>query len=142
VIGGKPEPKMKGTYQAWKEKYTNVKFVGLIPQEELSTYYSLASAFVTYSFASEGFGLTPIEALACGTPVICSTLAAYREVLQNHASFVPPKQPELLAKTIIDLIKDEDKRKRLVKDAGPLLDLYTWKTVVDRVEGIYREIVP
>lgn len=141
VIGGKPEPRMKTTYQNWKEKYSNIKFVGLIPQEEMATYYTLADAFVTYSFASEGFGLTPIEALACGTPVICSTLAAYREVLKNHASFVPPQQPELLAKTIIDLMKDEDKRKRLVKDARPLLDLYTWKTVVDRVESIYAELV-
>ncbi len=142
VIGGKPEMKMQGTYASWKEKYPGVKFIGLVPQEELPAYYTLADAFVTYSFASEGFGLTPIEALACGTPVICSTLAAYREVLKNHAMFVPPQQPELLSKTMVDLIKDEGKRKQLVKDARPLLDLYTWKTVVDRVEKIYREIVP
>lgn len=142
VVGGKPELKMQGTYQDWKEKYPNVKFVGLIPQRELPAYYTLADAFVTYSFASEGFGLTPIEALACGTPVICSTLAAYQEVLKNHALFVPPQQPKLLAETIRDLMNDEGKRKQLVKDARPLLDLYTWKTVVNRVENIYRELVP
>ncbi len=141
VIGGKPEMKMQGTYQSWKEKYPGVKFVGLIPQEELAAYYTLADAFITYSFASEGFGLTPIEALACGTPVICSTLAAYREVLKNHALFVPPQHPEKLALSIIDFIRDESKRKQYVKDAQPLLKLYTWKTVIDRVESIYEELI-
>ncbi len=141
IIGGKPELKMHDTYQNWKKQYPEVKFRGLIPQEELPAYYTMADAFVTYSYASEGFGLTPIEAIACGTPVICSTLAAYREVLQNHAIFVPPQQPERLASTMVDLIKNEGKRKQMVTDAKPLLDLYTWKTVIDRVEKIYEELV-
>ncbi|OLS13453.1 MAG: group 1 glycosyl transferase [Promethearchaeota archaeon CR_4] len=141
MIGGKAELKMQDTYRIWKTQYPDVKFLGLITPEELPAYYSLADAFVTYSFASEGFGLTPIEALSCGTPVICSTLAAYREVLQNHAIFVPPQQPEKLANAIVDLLKDESKRKQMVKDAKPLLELYTPKTVIDRVEKIYEELV-
>ena len=45
----------------------------------------MADIFITYSYAAEGFGLTPVEAIACGTPVICSSLPTFKEVLQDNA---------------------------------------------------------
>ncbi|MFX0057890.1 MAG: glycosyltransferase family 4 protein, partial [Candidatus Hodarchaeota archaeon] len=101
VIGGKPDFSMEKSYQEWKHEYQDIHFVGFISEDEIPIYYTMGDIFITYSYASEGFGLTPLEAMACGTPVICSSILAYKEVIQNNAIFVPAKSPELLAKEIV-----------------------------------------
>ena len=111
VLGGIPDFFMKKTYQEWKQKFKDVYFVGFISENEIPIYFSMGDIFITYSYASEGFGLTPIEAIACGTPVICSSIMAYREVLEDNAILVPPKNPRQLAIEIINLLKDDYKRR-------------------------------
>ena len=108
VIGGKPTLKMRPTVEQWKHENPDVTFFGMIPDVELPTYYSMADMFITYSYASEGFGITPVESLSCGTPVICSNLSAYKEVLQDQAVFVEPQNPKLLAKNIIEQVKNPE----------------------------------
>lgn len=138
VVGGGATLTMQETVEAWKREYPDVKFVGIVPDEEMSTYYSMADVFCTYSYASEGFGLTPVEALGCGTPVIASTMPAFKEVLQKYAYFVEPKQPQLLAQQFIQFFKNIDQGKQLVKDAQAFIQRYTWKNVGDLVENVYR----
>lgn len=139
VIGGKPEIKLQTEYERWKSEYPDVKFMGMIKDEDMATYYSMADIFTTYSFASEGFGLTPVEALACGTPVICSNMPAFKEVLKDYATFVEPKNPELLAKAFINQIRNPEIGKQQVRDASEFLKQYTWKSVVDKVEKVYKQ---
>jgi glycosyltransferase involved in cell wall biosynthesis len=138
VIGGMPSSTMQTTIEQWKQQYPEIKFIGMVPDNLMVGYYSMADVFVTYSFASEGFGLTPIEALACGTPVIASTLPAYKEALQNAAIFVEPKRPELLAQAFIDFFKDSHRREQLLKEAQTLIQRYRWETVVDLVENVFQ----
>jgi len=137
VIGGKPTLKMNTTVEQWKHKNPDVIFTGMISDEDLPTYYSMSDMFVTYSYASEGFGITPVESLSCGIPVICSTMPAYMEVLKDRATFVPPKQPELLADAIIRQIKNPDIGLQQVKEAKSLLEHYSWKKVGECVENVY-----
>ena len=101
----------------------------------------MADVFVTYSHASEGFGLTPIESIACGTPVICSSLLAYKEVLKDNAIFVPPKTPHLLAEEIKQLINDEPKRAKIVKKAQHFIKRYTWNAVGNKLERLYEKFL-
>ncbi|MCP4764058.1 MAG: glycosyltransferase family 4 protein, partial [archaeon] len=105
VIGGKPDFRSQKKYEEWKHKYNDIRFVGFVSNEEIPYYYTMGDIFITYSHASEGFGLTPIESIACGTPVICSSLLAYKEVLKDNAVFVPPKSPKMLAIEIAKLLK-------------------------------------
>lgn len=137
VIGGKPTLKMGPAVERWKHDNPDVYFAGVIPDEELPTYYSMADMFITYSYASEGFGITPVESLSCGTPVICSNLSAYKEVLQDQAVFVEPQNPKLLAKNIIEQVKNPEIGLEKVRSAGPLLQKYSWKEVVNRIESVY-----
>jgi len=137
VIGGKPTLKMGSTVEQWKHDNPDVIFTGIIPVEELPTYYSMADMFITYSYASEGFGITPVESLSCGTPVICSNLSAYKEVLQDQAVFVEPQNPTMLAKNIIEQVKNPEIGLEKVSSAEPLLQNYTWKEVVNRIELVY-----
>jgi glycosyltransferase involved in cell wall biosynthesis len=141
VLGGKPDFSMQKIYQEWKQKYADIFFLGFVSDEELPIYYSMGDVFVTYSFASEGFGLTPIEAIACGTPVICSSIDAYKEVLQENAVFVPPKNPQKLAKEIILLLKDDIRRNTLLENAQKFIKRYTWDVVGKNLEVVYEKFL-
>ncbi|UCC19319.1 MAG: glycosyltransferase, partial [Promethearchaeota archaeon] len=141
VMGGKPDFAMERIYQEWKRKYKDIRFVGFVSEKEIPIYFSMGDVFVTYSYASEGFGLTPIEAIACGTPVICSSMASYKEVLQDSAIFVPPKNPQKLGKEIVDLLKDDSRRKILVDKAQQFIKRYTWDEVGKKLESVYHNFV-
>ncbi|MHA1820282.1 MAG: glycosyltransferase family 4 protein [Promethearchaeota archaeon] len=139
IIGGKPTLKMEPVVKEWAKKYPEVRFVGMIPDEDMPKYYSMADLFVTYSFAAEGFGLTPVESLACGTPVICSSMPAFMEVLQDHGIFVEPKKPDLLAQKILEFFKNEELKRNIMENIDKFLKQYTWEEVGNRVENVYKE---
>ncbi|MGV9198693.1 MAG: glycosyltransferase family 4 protein [Promethearchaeia archaeon] len=141
VVGGKPDFAMQEKYRLWKRKYEDIKLVGFVPNEEIPYYYTMADVFVTYSHASEGFGLTPIESIACGTPVICSSLLAYKEVLQDNAVFVPPKSPKKLAAAIVNLLNDEEFRNTLINRAQSYIKRYTWEEVGKKLEKVYAQFL-
>ncbi|MFX1442818.1 MAG: glycosyltransferase family 4 protein [Promethearchaeota archaeon] len=141
LLGGKPDFYMEKIFQEWKRKFKDIYFLGFIPEEEIAIYYSMADVFITYSYAAEGFGLTPFEAIACGTPVICSSLPAFKEILQDNALFVPPRSPSLLAKEIINLINDEEKRSMMIKKAQQFIKRYSWDSVGKKLEQIYEMLL-
>ncbi|MFX0153515.1 MAG: glycosyltransferase family 4 protein [Candidatus Hodarchaeota archaeon] len=141
IIGGAPDFKMKNTYRTWRSQYKDIIFLGYVPEEEVPIYYSMADILIQYSFGSEGFGNTPLEALACGTPVICSSLKVYREILQDNAIIIPPRKPQLLAEAINKLIKDDTLRELLVKKGQEFIKRYTWESVGKKLENLYHKLM-
>ena len=141
VMGGKPDFYMEKIYHEWKQKYNDIRFVGFVPDKEMPIYYSMGDIFVTYSYASEGFGLTPLEAISCGSPVICSSLYAYKEILGDNAIFVPPRKPQLLATEIVKLLNNESQRRILVAKAQEFVKRYTWDSVGKKLESVYYKFV-
>ena len=138
VIGGTPDFSTQKNYGEWKRKYKDIHFVGFVSNKEIPYYYTMGDIFITYSHASEGFGLTPIESIACGTPVICSSLLAYKEVLKDNAIFVEPKSPKKLAMEITGLLKNDDLRKDLVEKAQKFIKRYTWDEVGGKLLNVYN----
>jgi glycosyltransferase involved in cell wall biosynthesis len=128
---------MEKEYKNWREIYKEVLFMGYLPEDEVPYYFSMGDIFLTYSSSSEGFGLTPLEAISCGTPVICSSILVYREILRNHALFVPPKAPLKLAENITTLLNDNELRNNLVENAQEFVKKYSWNTVGKRLEKEY-----
>jgi glycosyltransferase involved in cell wall biosynthesis len=141
IIGGIPDFFMEKTYNKWRRKNKDIHFVGYVPEKEIPFYYTMADIFITYSYASEGFGLTPIEAIACGTPVICSSILPYREILEDNAIFVPPKSPTLIANKIIYLLENDDIRKKILNKAQTFIKKYTWDEVGKRLEKVYQKFL-
>jgi len=141
VIGGKPDFSTQKSYNEWKRLYKDIHFVGFVSNKEIPYYYTMGDLFITYSHASEGFGLTPIESIACGTPVICSSLLAYKEVLKDNAVFVEPKKPKKLAVEIIRLLKNDELRKTLVEKAQKFIKRYTWDEVGKKLEDVYQKFL-
>jgi glycosyltransferase involved in cell wall biosynthesis len=141
VVGGTPDFKTQKKYKEWKKNYNDIIFPGFIPEDQIPYYYSMADLFVTYSYTCEGFGLTPIEAIACGTPVICSSLPVFKEVLQDNAVFVPPRSPGQLSEAIVNLLQNEDRRKNLIKKAQEFITRYSWDKVGQKLEKVYKDFL-
>jgi glycosyltransferase involved in cell wall biosynthesis len=77
-----------GAAGPWARELPGVILTGVVEDDELAAIYTGAHALV-FPSADEGFGLPPVEALACGTPVVASDLPALREVLDSRAALVP-----------------------------------------------------
>ncbi|NVM17790.1 MAG: glycosyltransferase family 4 protein [Candidatus Lokiarchaeota archaeon] len=141
VIGGKPDYLMEKEFNKWRETYKDVHFMGYLPEDEVPYYFSMGDIFLTYSSSSEGFGLTPLEAISCGTPVICSSILVYREILGDSALFVPPGDSLKLAEKIKILLNDIELRNNLVKKAQIFIKKYSWNSVGKRLEKEYLEFL-
>ncbi len=86
--------------------------VGYVADEEIPHYYSLADIFVLPSLL-EGFGLPLVEALACSTPIVATSVGAIPEIVEDCGFLVPPRDPVGLAKAIRKLLADDDLRLKL-----------------------------
>ena len=89
-----------------------VLVVGQVPLTDLPAFYSGADLFVFPSLA-EGFGLPPLEAMACGTAVISSSASSLPEVVGNAGVLIDPYNIDELAESMVELIRDDAKRSSL-----------------------------
>lgn len=118
-----------------------VKFLGYVPDADLAALFSGAEALVFPSLF-EGFGLPPLEAMACGTPVIATQAPAMDEVLEGAAAFVPVGSPGAIARAACGLIDDPPKRAEAVQRSQDRAEQYSWQRVADETVAVYRELLP
>jgi glycosyltransferase involved in cell wall biosynthesis len=102
-----------------------VRFTGYLPDEELRLMYYLADLLIHPSL-SEGFGLTPLEAMACGTPVIASRIPPHREVCGDAALLVEPLDVYAMAEAIAAVLQNEDCAAELRRRGLANTKRYTW----------------
>jgi len=91
-----------------------VRFVSWLPQDDLAAVYRLAAAFV-YPSLFEGFGLPPLEAMACGVAVVSSNASSLPEVCGDAAVYVEPTDIESIASGVLDVLTDDRLRKDLIR---------------------------
>ena len=82
VIGGKPSSTMEETLTHWKHDYPEVKFIGMVPDENMAGYYSMADAFVTYSFAFQRFWVNSSRSIGMWNSGDCIN---YARIQRNFA---------------------------------------------------------
>ncbi len=113
---------------------------GHIPHNDLAAMYVLSEAFVYPSFY-EGFGLTPLEALACGVPVVTSRVASIPEVVGDAAVLVDPNDNGELKAAVLRVLRDRALRQEL-RRKGPLrARKFNWKTAAERTCALYRQLM-
>jgi D-inositol-3-phosphate glycosyltransferase len=120
----------------------SVTFVGRRGGDALRYYYSAADAFVTTPWY-EPFGMTPLEALACGTPVIGSAVGGIKyTVLDGETGFlVPPRDPEAIAAGTAHLLGDEALRTRMGRNGiARVRRHFQWKDVAARIDALYDQV--
>ena len=104
---------------------SRVAFLSYVADGELAALYRRAAVFAWLS-EYEGFGLTPLEALAAGVPVVAGDTPVAREVYGEAARHVPVNDPGAVAAAIVEVLTRRGLRKTLLEQARPLLARYTW----------------
>jgi len=121
--------------QPWSRDVITTDYVA---DEELPALYRGAAAFV-YPSLYEGFGLPPLEAMACGTPVVTSNTSSLPEVVGEAALQVDPYDEGALARAILDLLNDQALRARLAAAGPAQARKFTWRAAAAKTLGLYRE---
>ena len=116
-----------------------MRFLGFQPQATLAAFYRLARAFVFPSLY-EGFGLPPLEAMACGTPVVTSNVSSLPEVAGGAALLVDPHESEAIADGIVRAVTDDTLRAELIKKGLARAHDFSWKQSVAKIHQIYMEV--
>jgi glycosyltransferase involved in cell wall biosynthesis len=115
-----------------------VRFLGPVGDDDLAVLYSHAAVFLFPSLY-EGFGLPPLEAMACGTPVISSNAGPMREVLGDAAVLLPPREPTMWADAVERVLADStlaaDLRSRGLDHARS----FSWERTAQATRAVYRE---
>jgi len=120
---------------------SGIWFAGdLAGERELALLYSGAMLLVQPSLA-EGFGLPPLEAMACGTPVLASDAGSLPEVLGDAAVFLAPRQPTAWAHTVLELAGDRERRQQLAEPGIARAATFTWKRTAAETREIYGEVL-
>ncbi len=104
---------------------SRVTFLSYVGEAELAALYRRATVFAWLS-EYEGFGLTPLEALAAGVPVVAGDIPVAREVYGRAARHVPVGDPAAVADALVEVLTRRDVRAGLLAEARPLLARYTW----------------
>ncbi|MBI2907880.1 MAG: glycosyltransferase family 4 protein [Chloroflexi bacterium] len=116
-----------------------VLFRGPASVDELLMLYNAASMFVFPSLY-EGFGLPPLEAMACGAPVISSNAACLPEVLGDAAIFVDPLDVEGWARAIRRLSTDDAQRRDMARRGLERAASYEWNRTAEQTLSLYRRV--
>ena len=117
-----------------------VRFLGFQPHDTLSAFYRLARAFAFPSI-HEGFGLPPLEAMACGTPVVTSSVSSLPEIAGNAAILVDPYDPAAIADGIVRAVTDEALRAQLIERGFARAREFSWTQSVQSLHRIYMEVL-
>ena len=116
----------------------DIRFLGFVPDEALPSLYRAADAFV-YPSLFEGFGLPPVEAMACGTPVICSPRGSLREVVGDAAEIVDPEDVVSIVSGLVSVACDRSLRERLRVAGLQQAKKFNWHQTAAATLGVYQQ---
>jgi len=115
-----------------------VLFPGHVPEHDLPAFYSLADAFA-YPSRYEGFGLPPLEAMACGTPVVCSGVSSLPEVVGDAGLLVPPDDTKAWAEALATILTDQSLREELKLRGRERARRFSWERTAEETLRAYQE---
>ncbi|MGL4654473.1 MAG: glycosyltransferase family 4 protein [Sarcina sp.] len=117
-----------------------VIFTGFIPTQHMPIFYNSASMLVYPSFY-EGFGLPPIEAMACGTPVISSNLTSIPEVVEDSTILINPSDVSDISKSIIELTNNIDFKNSLIEKGFLQATKFNWHNTASETIKAYESTI-
>lgn len=146
IIVGEGELKEKLTRQADSLNIKeNVTFVGHVPNSELPLFYVSSDLAVLPSVSRlEAFGIALLEAMACGKPVVASSIPGVREVVEQNVTgyLTPPRDPVALAEAISKIIQNKRLTERMGLEARRRVEEnYTWKRVTHSYDQLYTNLL-
>ncbi len=119
---------------------SSIQTTGFIDEEELPIAYAGASMYVIPSL-SEGFGWPPLEAMACGTPVIASDISCIPEILGDAPYYFDPYKIEEITKAISTVLGDEKVQKELAEKGLKRVKKYNWNETAKKTLEVYKSLI-
>lgn len=117
----------------------NIRSIGYVDDNDLPTLYGMADAFAFLSLY-EGFGMPVLEAMACGTPVVCSNRTSLPEVAGDAAVVVDAEDTSKAADSLSSLLADSDMRTRLVEAGFAHARTFTWRKTAAEIFQVIRDV--
>jgi phosphatidylinositol alpha-mannosyltransferase len=117
-----------------------IKFLGKLTDEDKASFLKSIKIYVAPNTGGESFGIILTEALSAGTAVVASDIPAFEAVLENGeagALFIN-EDSEDLAKTLVSMLKDDQKRNRLASNGKLSAQKYDWQVVAEQIESVYE----
>jgi len=141
VIAGGGGWKNKDIYKTRdkSENKDSIRFLGYIPRDEKKYLYNMASLFLFPSLY-EGFGLPPLEAMACGVPVLTSSISSLPEVTNNCAILVNPLSPISIAKGMEEGAFNKNLRKDLIAKGFENVKNFDKSKIIDRYFEVINDL--
>lgn len=141
IMAGKRDRFYTATLQTINELdlLPHVKFFDNFTEKELPLLYNLAKVFVFPSYY-EGFGLPPLEAISCGTPVIASNSASLPEVVGESAILVEPNDVNGFTEAMKNVLTDESLRKQMSQKGIEQSKKFSWEKAAKETLDVYKSI--
>ena len=120
----------------------HLRFLGQVDDAEKASALRSVDVYCAPHTGGESFGIVLVEAMAAGTPVVASSLDAFRRVLMDGEAgrLVPVDDPAALAAALIEVLDDDELRARYVKAARTAVRRYDWPVVADQIMRVYETV--
>jgi phosphatidyl-myo-inositol alpha-mannosyltransferase len=119
-----------------------IDLLGGLSEDELTTELQAASLLAAPSLGGESFGMVLTRAFSCGTPVVASDIEGYAQVADHDETgiLVPPGDPDALARAMVELLQDEERRRKYGIAARKAAEPYSWDRIGRRLVEIYTRL--
>ncbi|MCL5027224.1 MAG: glycosyltransferase family 4 protein [Chloroflexi bacterium] len=139
IVVGRPGWMYREIYQTVGRLglHSRVRFLGFLGEEDLPVLYNLADLFVFPSLY-EGFGLPPLEAMACGTPVVCSNTSSLPEVVDGAALQFDPRDVEGMAAAMEEALGNPGRRQEMAARGRQQATRFSWQRSAEQLVSLFE----
>jgi phosphatidyl-myo-inositol alpha-mannosyltransferase len=142
VVGSGPQEREARRYVATR-RLQGVEFLGRVSDDEKAQLFKTADVYASPATGRESFGIVLLEAMAAGTPIVCSDIHGYKGVVRRgrEGLLVPPRKPKALASAIGQLIADDELRAEMGRNGLERAMDFSWERVTAKVDDYYGFVI-
>ena len=142
VVGSGPQEREARRYVATRS-LQGVEFLGRVSDDEKAQLFRTAHVYASPATGGESFGIVLLEAMAAGTPIVCSDIHGYKGVVRRgrEGLLVPPRAPRELAEAIDRLLRDPGLREQMGAAGRARAEEFSWPRVTAKVDDYYGFVI-
>ena len=142
IVGGGPQEREARRYVATRG-LQGVEFLGRVGDTEKAQLFKTATVFASPATGGESFGIVLLEAMAAGTPIVCSDIHGYKGVVRRgrEGLLVPPHEPHELAIAIDRLLRDPELAREMGEAGRARAEDFSWPRVTAKVDDYYGFVI-
>jgi len=142
VVGSGPQEREARRYVATRG-LQGVEFLGRVSDDAKAQLFRTADVYASPATGGESFGIVLLEAMAAGTPIVCSDIHGYKGVVRRgrEGLLVPPRDPRELAVALDKLIRDRGLREQMGAAGQARAEEFSWPRVTAKVEDYYGFVI-